>query len=185
MKQYIPFLIGLYHFHVAWSEHKSNRLQRIISPSLRTYPPCYFIVFLLAVVLLFSLSIPAIGIYLGYLHEKKTICNSPWPNLFYAYCVVNFFRYFWSFTIRAGIVVATLRVREVWKKVTPLKSEPILATIDTSPHTQQTVLALEPNQNTTRTQETSMTQQPKAKTGPTKETAVTLELNEETRPTQE
>ena len=121
--QYIPFFIGLYQFYVAWREHEPDWLQGIRSQSLRTYPPCYFIVFLLAVVFLFSLSIPATGIYLEYLHEKKTICNLSWTFLFNAYCVVNILRYVWSFIIRVGMVLATLKVREIWQNIPSAKPQ--------------------------------------------------------------
>lgn len=143
--EYIPLICGLYQFCTAQSNDNRDLCQC-------NGKHCVVIT-LLFVFTLLPLSIPSVGIALEHTDEKKHCGNSS-AKLFYAYCVVNFFRYFWSFTVRAGMVVATLRVREVWKKVTPVKSEHTLATLDTSPHTQQTVLALKPNQNTGHTQET-------------------------------
>ena len=79
------------------------------------------LVFIFTVVLLLALSIPAVGIALENTQESKR-CKDQLALLFYIYCAFNFFRYFWSFTVRAGMVVATLRVREVWRKVATTKS---------------------------------------------------------------
>lgn len=106
--EYIPLLIGLYEFWKAknkgFSFPKLQCTELMICSSLAMIP-----------VLILCLSVPAVGIAL----ELKKQCEDSLAAVFIVYCVVNFFRYTWSFLVRAGMVFATFAVREIWMNNTP------------------------------------------------------------------
>lgn len=99
--EYIPLFIGLYKFWKAegFSCPKLQDRGQMICSLLATIP-----------VLVLCLSVPAVGIAL----EVNKQCEDPLAGVFIVYCVVNFFRYAWSFLVRAGMVFATFAVREIW-----------------------------------------------------------------------
>ena len=105
--EYIPLLIGLYKF---W---KAKNKIKISFPKLQYSE--LMICSLLAMILLLCLSVPAVGIAL----ELNKQCEDSLATVYIVYCVVNFFRYTWSFLVRAGMVFATFVVREIWMDNTP------------------------------------------------------------------
>ena len=109
--EYIPLLIGLHEF---WKDKN----EEIAFPKLQCTE--LMICSSLAMILFLCLSVPAVGIAL----ELNKQCEDPLAAVFIVYCVVNFFRYTWSFLVRAGMVFATIAVREIWMNNTyEFKSE--------------------------------------------------------------
>ncbi len=60
-------------------------------------------------------SIPAVGIVLELASEKEH-CGDSMAAVFVTYCAINFFRYTWAFLVRVGMVIALLKIREIWGK---------------------------------------------------------------------
>ena len=104
--EFIPLFIGLYQFY------KSKN-----SISRKLEHPCHCIWVLLIPLLPLILLIPSVGIAVEYANEKTRHCNDVTAIVFVAYCAVNYFRYAWAFLVRAGIILATLKVRELWGRV--------------------------------------------------------------------
>ena len=103
--EYIPLFIGLWQY---WDENDRNR------PHNNLKCKHYFKWFvLLTSVWAISLSIPVVGVLL----EEHCDDAKVTANVFIAYCSVNFLRYTWAFSVRMGMVFATLKVKEIWKSV--------------------------------------------------------------------
>jgi len=113
LTEYIPLFTGLYRY---------LKDENLVSLKLEQ-PKYYAWLLILLPALPIALSIPPVGIAAENYHEKK-YCSDPRAHIYYAYCAVNIFRYVWSFTVRAGMVVATLRVREIWKDVANEQAAP-------------------------------------------------------------
>ena len=105
--EYIPLFTGLYRYL------KDD--EKLASPKLKE-PKYYAWLLILPPALALALSIPLVGIAAENYHERKH-CSDPRAHIYYAYCAVNIFRYIWSFTVRVGMVAATLKVRELWYDV--------------------------------------------------------------------
>ena len=109
--EYIPLFIGLWQY---WDD--SDGQNNSDSCGLNEHKH-YFIFVLLIPVMAISLSLPAIGLLL----ENRCGDASVTANVFIAYCIINFFRYAWAFSVRMGMVFATLKVKEIWKTALPAK----------------------------------------------------------------
>ena len=104
--EYIPLIIRIDRF---WKDKKKEEFPKL--PELQNRE--LFIWSLLAMVLLLSLSVPAVGIAVQL--KVKQHCGDSMAAIYIAYCCINFFRYAWAFLVRAGMVFATFTVREIWK----------------------------------------------------------------------
>ena len=104
--EYIPLFIGLWQYWDSGSDRQNNS----DSCGLNEHKH-YFIFVLLTPVSVISLSLPAIGLSL----ENRCGDANITANVFIAYCIINFFRYTWAFSVRIGMVFATLKVKEIWK----------------------------------------------------------------------
>ena len=104
--EYIPLLIELYKFWKA--KNKEFSFPKLQCTEL-------MICSSLAMILLLCLSVPTVGIAL----ELNKECGDSLGTVYIVYCVVNFFRYTWAFSARAGMVFATFAVREIWMNNAP------------------------------------------------------------------
>ena len=103
--EYIPLFIGLWQYldkTYKKRPHKKLKCKHYFTYLMPLIP-----------VLAISLSIPAVGLSL----EKRCGDAKVMANVFTAYCSVNFLRYAWAFSVRMGMVFATLQVKKIWKNV--------------------------------------------------------------------
>ena len=109
--EYIPLFIGFYSFYK--SSKKDPKWKKF-----KDYCQCFWLL-LIAPLMPLALSLFPLGIVVEYYYEKDNHCNDPKVSIFYTYCALNVPRYVWSFTVRAGMVLATLKVRELWNECCP------------------------------------------------------------------
>ena len=103
--EYLPLFVGLWKY---WNE--TNRNQPHDNLQCKHYFKWFM---LLTPVWAISLSIPVVGVLL----EKHCGDAKVTAKVFIVYCSVNFLRYTWAFSVRMGMVFATLKVKEIWKNV--------------------------------------------------------------------
>ena len=118
--EYIPIFLGLWHY---WKVTDSIPVHGQLKYSKQS---CFIWFILLTPILALCLAIPAVGIALE-VHCGDTNSST---HTFIAYCCVNFIRYAWAFSVRFGMILATLKVKKIWKNA----SESILES-NASDHT--------------------------------------------------
>ena len=103
--EYIPLFIGLWQY---WD--KNNRTRPHNNLKCKYYFKWFM---LLTPVWAISVSIPVVGLSL----EEHCGDAKVTAHVFIAYCSINFLRYTWAFSVRMGMVFATLKVKKLWKTV--------------------------------------------------------------------
>ena len=107
--EYIPIFLALWHYLLHSQSSYSKQLCK----------HCFIWFILLTPILALCLAIPAVGIALE-VHCGDTNSST---HTFIAYCCVNFLRYAWAFSVRFGMVFATLKVIKIWKNASESISE--------------------------------------------------------------
>ena len=115
--EYIPLFIGLYKFYkYSVLDHSLHNLW-CYGPF--TCPSCNSSTFLSTLFLLalfvLAWSIPSVGKTAEIIHGKKKLCIDDISIVYYIYCALNYLRYAWDFSVRVGIILATLKVKEIWR----------------------------------------------------------------------
>jgi len=113
--EYIPLFWGLYNF---FKDHTFDNLwpQGTFARPHRQRRTIGFICSLLPLYAL-ALFTPSLAIASEIIHGKKKLCIDDLSTVYYIYCVLNYFRYLWVLSVRVAMILATLKVKEIWGKV--------------------------------------------------------------------